>query len=151
MLRIIRRKQYVKPFKMIPFRFLTVFFAVVCTFVIFSFIWSVSTSDRPSHNIAGQTPSKSSPFSPYGIAPYAASWKTWYFPDGWAENKHGALNGGKVDEDWNLYEHLGGNGPWIPKRNGIVTNNTAPPEGCTVQQVHMVRYPSALLNSTNAS
>jgi hypothetical protein len=39
---------------------------------------------------------------------------------------------------------LGGNGPWIPKVDGIVTNDTAPPQGCMVQQVHMVIIYKAL-------
>lgn len=43
-----------------------------------------------------------------------------------------------MDKEWNIYYHLGGNGPWVPKTDGIVTNDTAPPQGCTVQQVHMV-------------
>lgn len=42
------------------------------------------------------------------------------------------------DNDWNLLYHLGGNGPWIEKVDGVVEGGTAPREGCVVEQVHMV-------------
>lgn len=44
-------------------------------------------------------------------------------------------------DDWNLFYHLGGNGPWIPKVNaefGTYDKDGKPPEGCVVDQVHMV-------------
>lgn len=41
-------------------------------------------------------------------------------------------------DTWNIIEHLGGNSPWIPKRHGIVDEGLEPPEGCFVDQVHMV-------------
>ena len=58
-----------------------------------------------------------------------------------------AQRAGKIDKDWNILYHLGGNGPWIQKVDDVVTNDIAPPEGCTVQQVHMIsrhgeRYPT---------
>ena len=34
--------------------------------------------------------------------------------------------------------HLGGNGPWIEKVEGIVEGGIGVPEGCRVEQVHMV-------------
>lgn len=37
-----------------------------------------------------------------------------------------------------LFHHLGGNGPWIPKINGTVDGGIEPPDGCRVTQVHMV-------------
>lgn len=37
-----------------------------------------------------------------------------------------------------LFYHLGGNGPWIPKINGTVEGGVEPPEGCRVTQVLMV-------------
>jgi hypothetical protein len=48
---------------------------------------------------------------------------------------------GKQDQ-WNLFYHLGGNGPWIEKANprfGSYEDEGKPPEGCVVDQVHMVR------------
>lgn len=44
-------------------------------------------------------------------------------------------------DDWNLFHHLGGNGPWIQKLDPLFGTYEAegkPPEGCVVDQVHMV-------------
>jgi acid phosphatase len=41
--------------------------------------------------------------------------------------------------DWNILYHLGGNGPWVEKSIDVVEEGIAPPEGCEVVQVHMVR------------
>jgi hypothetical protein len=41
--------------------------------------------------------------------------------------------------EWNLFYHLGGNGPWIPKVDGVIHETLAPPTSCVVDQVHMVR------------
>ena len=44
--------------------------------------------------------------------------------------------------DWNLFYHLGGNGPWIEKvdaRFGSHEKDGKPPPGCVIDQVHMVR------------
>ena len=48
---------------------------------------------------------------------------------------------------WNLFYHLGGNGPWIPKRDGLGHPNDPLPPTCSVDQVHMLsrhaeRYPT---------
>lgn len=43
-----------------------------------------------------------------------------------------------VSEKWNLLYHLGGNGPWIQKHDGIANGSIAVPEGCRVEQIHMV-------------
>ena len=42
------------------------------------------------------------------------------------------------DTGWDLFYHLGGNGPWIPKVEGVIHGTLAPPTGCDVDQVHMV-------------
>ena len=42
------------------------------------------------------------------------------------------------DTGWNLFYPLGGNGPWIPKVEGVIHGTLAPPTGCDVDQVHMV-------------
>ncbi|ETN40734.1 uncharacterized protein HMPREF1541_05014 [Cyphellophora europaea CBS 101466] len=49
--------------------------------------------------------------------------------------------------NWNLFYHLGGNGPWIPKHTRGGTPDDALPDGCMVDQVHMMsrhgeRYPT---------
>lgn len=44
-------------------------------------------------------------------------------------------------ERWSLFHYLGGNGPWIEKSNarfGTYEMEGKPPEGCVVDQVHMV-------------
>ena len=38
-----------------------------------------------------------------------------------------------------LFYHLGGNGPWIPKIEGVVRGGPEVPRACAVEQVHMVR------------
>lgn len=44
-----------------------------------------------------------------------------------------------VDKDgWNLLYHLGGNGPWVEKVDGVVEGGIQVPEGCEVDMVHMV-------------
>jgi hypothetical protein len=52
-----------------------------------------------------------------------------------------------MTEDWNILYHLGGNGPWIEKLENTVAGGIAAPEGCEVEQVHMMarhaeRYPT---------
>lgn len=67
--------------------------------------------------------------------PRGASWKSWFHPLRVAENnKHK-----KPVKGWNLFEHLGGYGPWIEKvdEQGVLTD-LAPPEGCSINQVHLV-------------
>jgi hypothetical protein len=52
-------------------------------------------------------------------------------------------------DDWNLYYHLGGNGPWIEKTNarfGTYEKDGQPPEGCVIDQVHMVRINKGALD-----
>lgn len=48
---------------------------------------------------------------------------------------------------WDLFYHLGGNGPWIPKSNSIAYSDAPLPSACRVDQVHMLsrhgeRYPT---------
>ncbi|EHY57449.1 hypothetical protein HRR83_002934 [Exophiala dermatitidis] len=48
---------------------------------------------------------------------------------------------------WNLFYHLGGNGPWIPRADGVAYSDALLPEGCSVDQAHMLsrhaeRYPT---------
>jgi hypothetical protein len=59
------------------------------------------------------------------------------------------------DTGWDLFYHLGGNGPWIPKVEGVIHGTLAPPTGCDVDQVHMVipfpisaRVPTILVSTT---
>ena len=48
---------------------------------------------------------------------------------------------------WDLFYHLGGNGPWIPKRDGLGHPEDTLPDTCSIDQVHMLsrhaeRYPT---------
>jgi acid phosphatase len=73
--------------------------------------------------------------------PHHSSWESWWHPqrsDGTAaEHKHGA---GFTTNDWNILYHLGGNGPWVEKVIDVVDGGIAVPEGCQVEQVHMVGH-----------
>lgn len=95
--------------------------------------------------------------------PYTASWRTWWHAH-WSSS-HGrkfdvasvdveetrkevpSQGGGDIDQDWNILYHLGGNGPWVEKTDGSIPEGIAVPEGCVVDQVHMIsrhaeRYPT---------
>ena len=57
------------------------------------------------------------------------------------------LCGPASSSDWDLFYHLGGNGPWIPKLQGVAGDDDDLPDGCKVTQVHMLsrhaeRYPT---------
>lgn len=71
--------------------------------------------------------------------PHHSSWSSWWHPqrsDGTSsEHKQGA---GAVTNDWNILYHLGGNGPWVEKVIDVVDGGIAVPDGCRVEQVHMV-------------
>jgi acid phosphatase len=120
-----------------PIRQVTAVLAFFCTLALFAIIWSYSASDQKPPKSLNPDPSKQF-VAPYGTRPLSPTWKQWFYPGAWSEGRLEAQRAGKVDKDWNVYYHVGGNGPWIPKVDGIVTNDTGPPQGCTVQQVHMV-------------
>ena len=42
--------------------------------------------------------------------------------------------------EWNILYHLGGDGPWIEKVDGVVKGGITVPEGCQIDMVHMVYY-----------
>lgn len=49
---------------------------------------------------------------------------------------------------WNILHHLGGNGPWIQNTHRVIDGEFDAPEGCKVEQVHMLsrhaeRYPTS--------
>lgn len=81
-----------------------------------------------------------------GNKPHHSSWSSWWHPqrsDGTdAEHKQGA---GAITNDWNILYHLGGNGPWVEKVIDIVDGGIAVPEGCQVEQVHMVGHSHGML------
>lgn len=69
-------------------------------------------------------------------SPHLASWNTWFHPLQ-SLNKAGSKPASK---EWNVLQHLGGNGPWIEKSSENHGSSIAPPEGCSVDQVHLVGF-----------
>lgn len=70
--------------------------------------------------------------------PQGGSWKTWFHP--LRESEHYVSKG--YAKSWNLFHHLGGYGPWIEKVDGQGDlADLAPPEGCSIDQVHLVLDP----------
>jgi acid phosphatase len=56
---------------------------------------------------------------------------------GWWGGGHDDCHHG--NDKWNILYHLGGNGPWIEKVDGVAKGGIAVPDGCEVDMVHMVR------------
>ncbi|KAF1978005.1 phosphoglycerate mutase-like protein [Bimuria novae-zelandiae CBS 107.79] len=77
--------------------------------------------------------------------PHQASWGSWHHPK---HSKHGVgQRASAVTQNWNILYHLGGNGPWVEKVDDVVEGGIGVPEGCNVEQVHMMsrhaeRYPT---------
>lgn len=106
--------------------------AIVCLFGAIIFL-ARKTSQVPLPPIRAAI---TEPFSTalfYAKFPYASSWQSWWHPQRDSDNRRSV-----VDKEWNLFYHLGGNGPWIEKVDGIVEGGIGPPESCQVEQVHMV-------------
>ncbi|KAF2810248.1 phosphoglycerate mutase-like protein [Mytilinidion resinicola] len=57
---------------------------------------------------------------------------------------------GTAAGDWNILYHLGGNGPWIEKTEGVVEGGVGPPKGCVVEQVHMMSRHAERFPTTKA-
>ncbi|KAF1962733.1 phosphoglycerate mutase-like protein [Byssothecium circinans] len=82
--------------------------------------------------------------------PHQASWAAWHHPGlvGAAKSSGSSSErAGIVTKDWNILYHLGGCGPWVEKSVAVVEGGIAPPDGCEVEQVHMLarhgeRYPT---------
>lgn len=73
------------------------------------------------------------------FAPYSPSWNTWFHPSRVVLRGRKDLNRDDDARPWNILHHLGGNGPWIEKTDGgVEAQGVDPPEGCSVDQVHMV-------------
>ncbi|CAG8322361.1 unnamed protein product [Penicillium nalgiovense] len=77
------------------------------------------------------------------VSSYFGSWKIWFHP---SQSK---ATGSKqpLVREWNVLHHLGGNGPWIENAGEGAASNLAPPDGCSLDQVHLLsrhgeRYPT---------
>lgn len=109
-----------------------VFSALVCLLGFMSFFLTRGSSPLP----LPLTPNNAEPLPPAVCstrAPYTSSWASWWHP----QRTHGR-GSSKFGRGWNLLYHLGGNGPWIEKVDGVVKGGIGVPEGCRVEQVHMV-------------
>lgn len=81
--------------------------------------------------------------------PHQSSWQSWFHPQRLFHSSSSlgtsttgvkqGQGGGAVTKDWNILYHLGGNGPWVEKVEGVVEGGIAVPKGCDVEMVHMVR------------
>lgn len=72
------------------------------------------------------------------FSPHGSSWTAWWHPERSIQKSAQLLK--HRTQKWNILHHLGGNGPWIEKTDGMADEDIAPPEGCLVDQVHMVRF-----------
>ncbi|XHF96587.1 hypothetical protein AWENTII_000212 [Aspergillus wentii] len=74
------------------------------------------------------------------VSPHHASWNTWFHPF----RSHAGSSDTDQKKEWDLLYHLGGIGPWVEKVDG---EGISPPEGCSIDQVHLLsrhaeRYPT---------
>ena len=60
---------------------------------------------------------------------------------GWREPGYQCQGHHCRKDGWNVLYHLGGNGPWIEKVDGVAKGGIAVPEGCQIDMVHMVYHP----------
>ncbi len=134
--------------------------AVVCLFGAILFLANRSSQVALPIFSSGRANEPFSLAAFYTLVPYSSSWRSW-----WHAQRHEGSTGGVIEKGWNLLYHLGGNGPWIEKVDGVVDAGVGPPEGCRVEQVHMVsvmtetplgpmsfnlRYPSSIIIIRNA-
>lgn len=81
--------------------------------------------------------------------PHTASWNTWFHPQRAAVPRPDPPR--ERRKGWNILYHLGGYGPWIEKVDGTAStigqgDAVAPPVGCVVDQIHVVRSSCLQLN-----
>jgi len=88
-------------------------------------------------------------YNQYPISRHCTSWNTWLHPSDAISEGNGVMR----RKGWNIHHHLGGNGPWIEMIDDEEFNSREirPPNGCTVDQIHMVNSFMSLISgdSTN--
>ncbi|KAJ5742705.1 uncharacterized protein N7511_011106 [Penicillium nucicola] len=68
------------------------------------------------------------------ITLHSENWKTWLNP-----HQSALPSAIQTSENkWNILHHLGGNGPWIKNIHHGVASSLETPEGCSIDQVHLV-------------
>ena len=101
--------------------------------VLYLLVRPASQPAVPPINASDRLDEPLTPATFYTKIPYTSSWASWWHPQRFQGSSTSAIRHG-----WNILYHLGGNGPWIEKIDGVVKGGIAPPKGCTVEQVHMV-------------
>ncbi|OCK79484.1 phosphoglycerate mutase-like protein [Lepidopterella palustris CBS 459.81] len=125
---------------------LAVFSTLIALLAIILYISAWRNELFPLHNILCAAHASHD----YISNPHSASWKSWWHPQrtsGQPAIPAPKQGGGVFSKDWNILYHLGGNGPWVEKVDGVVEGGIEVPEGCSVDQVHMMsrhseRYPT---------
>lgn len=112
------------------------------------FRYSTTTPTPPRVNYYSPTQSPALSFAEQ-ILPFTSGRGSWFGPQSWLPRTSPGQEASSTNRKskWNILYHLGGNGPWIQKMDGVVQGGVGPPEGCTVEQVHMMsrhaeRYPT---------
>jgi acid phosphatase len=123
-----------------------IFALLILLYNFYSYSNSAPASPPTSYYSPAQNPALS--FAEQTL-PFTSGRSSWFAPQSWLPR---TLPGQEASSSnrkskWNILYHLGGNGPWIQKMDGIVEGGVGPPEGCTVEQVHMMsrhaeRYPT---------
>lgn len=88
-------------------------------------------------------------YNQHPIAPHHASWNTWLNPSRAISEGSGVSR----RRGWNIHHHLGGNGPWVEMIDDeeFRPRGIHPPEGCTVDQIHMVCSFMSLVSGYDAT
>lgn len=122
-------------------RFITTIFTVLTILVLFTLFrtYNPGNASLVSPMVTGPD-HKGKPKLPYQLSPFTASWSSWFYPNAWVDSEASSQRAGRIDQSWNILYHLGGNGPWIQKIDGVVRDGIGPPKDCTVEQVHMVGW-----------
>jgi acid phosphatase len=120
-------------------RFITIMFTVLTVLALFVLFRTYNQDNASFMPPLTKGPDhKDESKLPYQLFPFTASWSSWFYPGAWVDSETSGQRAGKIDKNWNILYHLGGNGPWVQKIDGVIEGSIGPPRGCTVEQVHMV-------------
>ncbi|KAF2434710.1 phosphoglycerate mutase-like protein [Tothia fuscella] len=135
---------------MINARVLTASTGIFALLILLYNFWSYTSSNSIPRPLGAYFPvGQNNPQGPIPKSlPFTSGRTSWFHPQSWLPSTTSSQNSPKgTKHKWNILYHLGGNGPWIQKVDGIVDGGIGPPEGCEVEQVHMMsrhaeRYPT---------
>ncbi|OQD83801.1 hypothetical protein PENANT_c015G04387 [Penicillium antarcticum] len=116
--------------------FLKVLVPLITSALVLAFWNRASLSSVP-----GTTTTVSEEHKP--IIPSSGSWGTWFNSHQYTQPNTSQASG----KDWNIFHHLGGNGPWVENIHEKAASRLEIPEGCSIDQVHLIsrhgeRYPT---------